>query len=393
MSILAGSGHSSLDDAYQAGRAAAAAALTPLNSHAPRLTIAFTTDNYDQAQVLSGIRSVIGGAPLIGCCSGGLLTPQGIVSTGAAVLALYDEDLDVTLMMAQGLGASPALAAERVAEQLEAKIEPFQEGRHNLALMLIDGLTGALSIDTALETTTSILGPLCTVFGAAAGDSLKFGQTSLFSNDQICGDAISAALVTTAAPIGIGVRHGWMPIGRPLAITRSEANVIYEFEGKPALDVYRELFPAQDITAESFRDITPFHPIGFCQANGEFLVRLPYQANADGSIACLGMLPPHSLAHIMRGTPESLLDAAQAAAECALEGLGGKDIAAAIVIDCVARPPLLGDQTSTEVERIRAVLGETTPFIGMYSFGEIAADEGPACYRNKTVAICAIGRN
>jgi hypothetical protein len=392
MSILAGSGHSSLHDAFLAGQAAATAAIAPLCKQAPRLSIAFTTDHYDQAQVLSGIRAVIGATPLIGCCTGGLITRQGAVSAGVAVLALYAEDLDATLMMAQGLHATPEAAAERVAEQLEAKIEPFQNGKHHLAFLLIDGLTGALSIDTALETTATILGPLCTVFGAAAGDSLKFGQTNLFSNNQISGDAISAALITTAAPLGVGVRHGWKPIGRPLAVTRSEANLIYEFEGKPALEVYRELFPGQEITAENFREITPFHPIGFYQANGEFMVRLPYQAYPDGSIACLGMLPPHSLAHIMYGTPESLIDAAQEAARHAVAQLEGHAIAAAIVINCVARPPLLGEQASTEIERICAVLGEDTPFIGMYSFGEIAADEGPVCYRNKTVAICAIGQ-
>jgi hypothetical protein len=57
----------------------------------------------------------------------------------------------------------------------------------------------------------------------------------------------------------------------------------------------------------------------------------------------------------------------------------------------VTRPPLLGDKTATEITRIRDVLGHETPMIGMYSFGEFAADGAPVAFHNKTIAICAIG--
>jgi hypothetical protein len=42
--------------------------------------------------------------------------------------------------------------------------------------------------------------------------------------------------------------------------------------------------------------------------------------------------------------------------------------------------------------RIQAIVGQDTPLIGMYSFGEVAAAEGPVCFHNKTVVVCAIGK-
>lgn len=392
MTILAGSGSSNLDDAYEAGRHAAAAAVAPLHGRTAGLALVFTTDDYDQAAVLRGCRAITGSTGLIGCCTGGLITRQGILSAGVAVLALAGDDLEVTLAMEPGLSARPALAAEGVAEQLEMRLPPHGSGKTGLALTFTDGLTGALAMDEAIQTATTVLGPLCPLFGGAAGDSLKYDRTSLFIDDQIANDAIAMALLSISAPIGIGVRHGWDAMGQQTVITRSAANVIYELDGRPALDAYRDLFPDQQITVENFREFTRYHPIGFPQANGEFLVRLPLDVSPDGSIACVGMLPSHAIAHIMRGDPESLLAAARLAARRAVAALEGQEPAAAIVIDCVTRPPLLGESTSAEICAIREVLGEQTPIIGMYSFGEIAADDGPVCFHNKTVAVCVIGR-
>lgn len=393
MTILAGSGSSHHTDAYQAGQESAAGALAALAGYTPQLVIVFTTEHYDQAAVLQGIRASTRTIPLIGCCTGGLITAQGILERGVAVLALYGDDLEVALALEPDLSTRPAEAAQRVAEQLEDYLAPPTSHKRSTALIFTDGLTGGLTMDTAIDNVTTIFGPFCSLIGGAAGDNLQYHQTSLFVNERILGDSIALALLTTAAPIGIGVRHGWQPIGQPCVITRSTANVIYELDGRPALDVYRSLFPHSELTLQNFREFTRYHPIGFPQATGEFLVRLPLQANADGSIVCLGMLPEYAVMYIMQGDPVSLLTAAEAAAQQAMAALEGVPVAAAIVIDCVTRPPLLGSSTAAEIDRIRAIVGTDTPIIGMYSFGEIAADTGPVCFHNKTVVVGVIGKH
>ncbi len=393
MTIIAGSGSSRHTEAYQAGRLAAEAAVAPLQGHVPRLIIVFTTEPFEQADVLRGIRAITGPAALIGGCSGGLMTAQGIDPAGVAVLALTGDDLEVALALEPGLSSRPHLTAERAAEQVEDYLAE-QEGsnRQSTALLFTDGLTGMLAVDMALQSASAVLGPLCPIVGGAAGDNLHYKQTYLFADEQIESDAVALALLTSSAPIGIGVRHGWKPVGRRLVITRSSGNIIYEIDSRPALEIYRELFPQADITAETFREFTRYHPIGFPQLGEEFLIRLPLEVHPDGSIACAGTIPENAVAQIMVGSPDSLLDAAEAAATQAVAALAGSPIAAAIVIDCVTRPPLLGAEVGTELTRIQAIVGHDTPLIGMYSFGEVAADEGPVCFHNKTVVVCAIGK-
>lgn len=391
MTILAGAGSSHHIEAYQAGRLAAAAAVEPLQGCLPEVLIAFTTDQYQQGEIIRGIRSITGSAALIGCCSGGLITAQGIAPAGVAVLALWGDDLQVTLALEPGLSTQPRLTAERAAEQIEAHLPAIGSGKQSAALILADGVTGTLAVEEALASVTTVLGPLCPLFGGAAGDGLKFAQTWLFADESLQSDAIALALLTTAAPIGIGIRHGWRPVGRKLLVTRSFGNVIYEMDNKPALNVYRELFPEAGITVETFPAFTRYRPLGFPQASGEFLIRLPLSANLDGSIECAGTLPEHAVVQIMDGNSESLLEAAEMAACHAIAALNGRSVAAAIVIDCVTRPPLLGAAAATEVQHIRDVIGHETPLIGMYSFGEFAADTGPVCFHNKAVVVCVIG--
>lgn len=390
MSILAGVGASAHTDSAMAGGSAAREALANLGV-APRLLVVFTTEHYDHAVVLDAIRSATGTVPLLGCCTGGLIMPTGIMPMGVGLLALGGADFELALAIAPGLSTTPAASAETVAEALEAaQLDPAAE-RNNVALIFTDGLTGSLAMDAAIQSAAAVLGPLCPLFGGAAGDSLNYGHTVLFAGDRIMSDALVAAQISSAAPIGVGVRHGWRPASRRMAVTRSSGNLLYELDGRPALEIYRELLPNETITPDNFRMISRYHPIGFVQAGSEPLVRLPLAVTDDGALSCVGTLPGDAFAYIMEGNPGSLIEAAAVAAERAMAALEGKPPAVAIVINCVTRPPLLGDQSQAEIDRIRSVLGATTPFIGMYSFGEIAADDGPPAFHNKTVAVCVLG--
>ena len=44
----------------------------------------------------------------------------------------------------------------------------------------------------------------------------------------------AVAFGTITAAMGIGVRHGWMPVGEPMVVTKSEEHFIVELNGMPA---------------------------------------------------------------------------------------------------------------------------------------------------------------
>lgn len=390
MTALAGSGTNQLNDAYQAGFAAATQACAPLQGHQPTLVLAFTTDQYDQSEVVRGIRAATNNAPLLGCCTGGIISSDGPSTTGVSVLALWSDAMDVTLAIESGIQADPTTVAEAIAERIEPALRGAAGAASTVAIMLADGLTGSLT--EVVQHAASTLGPLCPLVGGGAGDNLQFRGTSQFINDEVRSDALAMALITSAAPIGIGVQHGWTPAGRALVVTRSEGNVVVEFDGRPAFTAYRELFPEAELTPENFSAFVIDHPLGLPQVSGEYLIRDPLRTRPDGAIECVASVPENAVAHIMHGNPQSLFAAAQAATTTALAALGDRPPLAVVVFDCVSRLLMLGPDAATEITVIRDVVGHDTPITGMFSFGEIAAAAtGGTLFHNKTVVVYAIG--
>ncbi len=392
MPILAGSGASRCDDAYDAGVSAASDALLALGSQEPTLVIAFTTDRYNADDLVRGIRSVTGAAPLIGCSAAQGICNSDLLRDGVAVLALGGSDLDVTVALATGLSKQVGQLGEWLEEQLDGNLLSFQDDTHMVALMLHDGLTGQLVIDTILQEVASLLGPMCPLVGGGAGDSMRFQRVTQFVNDQIANDALALALLCSKAPIGIGVRHGWTPDSRGLVVTRSEHNIVYELDGKRAIDAYREIFPTEDLPVDNFGLFGLTHPLGLAHLRDEYLMRVPLRTRPDGAIECGGNVPENSMVYTMQSTHDSLLSAAQAAARQAVDGLGGRPAAAALVFNCVTRPMILGDDTQTELDVIRSIIGAETPIVGMTSFGEIATDGGLTAVQGITVVVCVIGK-
>lgn len=386
MTTHAATGASQIEHSYDAGFAAAQQACTQLAPHSPTCLIAFTTDAYDQAAVVQGIRAASQQAPLIGCCAGGIISNAGTYTHGVVLLALASDDLKLDLSLVAGVKADPGRVADQLADQLEAVLD--NPSNQQAALMLVDGLAGTLT--DFVQHATAAFGPLCPLVGGGAGDSFQFKQTYQFVNDQVISDGAAVGLLQSPTPMGIGVQHGWEPAARGLVVTRSEGTIIYELDGRPAFAVYQELFP--DLTVENFGRFVIDHPIGLPQINGEFLIRDPLRTHPDGSIECIASVPKNVVAHIMHGSHETLFNAAQLATKRALAALNGPP-AALIIFDCVSRLAMLGEAAATEVQRIREVAGLDVPVVGMFSFGEIAAAEtGGALFHNKTVVVYAIGQ-
>lgn len=393
MTVLASSATSRADNSYEAGHQVATQVLTSLQGTMPEIFITFITEQYNQSEVLHGICSVTGSVPLIGCCAGGVIGGEGILKKGVGLLALHGAGLQTQVALQTGLRQLPGPTATRAIEQIEAYLPGPADKQSATVLVFSDGLTGGATIDEALQSAYAMLGPLCPIVGAAAGDDLHFQKASVFVNDQVVDDGFAVALVRSSTPLGIGVCHGWHPIGPRLVVTRSERNIAYQFNNQPAFDVYRQVLPELELTLESFHEKVHFYPLGLPQVNGAFLVRVPVQAHPDGSIEFLADLPENTVANILEGSRETLLQAAQDAACRAVEALGGRPPAAALIVDCASRPPLLGDAVTAEIEQIRAVLGHTTPILGMYSLGEIAPNAGVVAFHNKTVVVCVIAQS
>ena len=105
---------------------------------------------------------------------------------------------------------------------------------------------------------------------------MEMAHTTLFHANRlgtrIGGNQVIGVAMSSVAPFGIGVFHGWQSVGDAVLITKSVGNVIHEIDEGPALDRYLRLHDAPADLAddpEAFTQFAATHPIGISRRNRE----------------------------------------------------------------------------------------------------------------------------
>jgi hypothetical protein len=238
----------------------------------------------------------------------------------------------------------------------------------------------------------SVVGEGVALTGGLAGDAGQFTET-VVGVDAIPRSHLVAAVGFDGnhVRIGHGSAGGWDEFGPRRSITKSQGNVLYQVDGKPALDLYKRylgeeadglpgtalLFPMR------IRD--PLHP--------EYeLVRtvLAVDHEAD-SMTFAGDMPQGWVAQLMRGNLDRLSVGAADAARQAAAGIGERD-GVAILVSCIGRRLLIGQRAVEEVEAAGAELVPSMPRLGFYSYGEISPHGGTGICQlhNQTMTVTVI---
>lgn len=77
--------------------------------------------------------------------------------------------------------------------------------------------------------------------GGLASGASQPGQNALFLNDQVFSSGLVTAVMSGNLHIDSIVAQGCRPIGRPVCVTKCDRNLIYELEGRPAVEVLQEI--------------------------------------------------------------------------------------------------------------------------------------------------------
>jgi hypothetical protein len=191
--------------------------------------------------------------------------------------------------------------------------------------------------------------------------------------------------------VSAGSAGGWDIFGPERTITASKGNVLYELDGRPALELYREylgeradglpatalLFPlairrARDATPRTVRTVLGIDELG-------------------QAMTFAGDVPEGWHAQLMCANRDRLVDGAmQAAQRSALPA--SVDPQLAVAISCVGRRLVLGERTEEEIEATLEALVPGAQLVGFYSYGEIGPHpEGHCDLHNQTMTITAIG--
>jgi len=379
-----GVGSSTAKVSREAGIEAATAALRGAD---PKLLVVFVSPVHDLQALLAGIRTVSPATPLIGCSTAGEIATDGPSDASVVVTAIGGTGYSVATRVARN--ASRDL---REAGAYAASCANGPAGENQILLLLTDGLGG--DQQEVVRGAYSVVGGSVPLVGGCAGDDLAMRKTFQLFDGEVLEDSVLAAAITSDAPFGIGVQHGWGRVGAPFLVTASSGTRVFALDDRPALDVYLERLEAPDDARTDPAAFTRFaltHPFGLSRRSGEE-VRFIAEANfEDRSIGCIAEVPQGGLAWIMEGDADSVLEATAAACTQAVDGLSGRAPLGFLAFDCIARRGVLGDGgIRQEVERISSY-SQGAPIAGFYTYGEIARIRGVSGFHNQTLVVLAFG--
>lgn len=208
------------------------------------------------------------------------------------------------------------------------------------------------------------------VTGGLAGDGAAFKTTEVGLDEPPATRRVAAVgFYGRDLDIGYASIGGWDVFGPERVITKSNGNVLYELDGTPALDLYRNyLADFFDRPGGALMFPLSIRPPGTPEEN--CIVRTVMEI--DEARKCLifgGDVPEGYTAKLMRGNMEHLIDGAARAATHASQH-DGKSWDLAVLVSCIGRKLLMGQRISDETEAVAEALGRT-PIIGFYSYGEI----------------------
>ncbi len=358
-----------------------------LGGDAPDLLVAFASPHH--AAHCDGIPSLarqrFPGALLVGCTGGGIIGDAREVEDGpalsltAAVLprvALAPLDVDMTSLPSPDAGVAGWRAIAGAAPEAEPSFlllaDPFTMDVHQL----IAGLDSAY--------------PGAPKFGGLASGGRRAGENRLFLGTDVRRSGAVGIAFSGEVTVDTVIAQGCRPIGRPMVMTRCHESLLQGLDGRPPLEVLRELhgsLAGRDrelmkhsllLGLEMREDRVEYEP-------GELLVRNILGADQEtGAIAVGAELRPMTVAQFV------LRDARTAEEDLRRmldrrRGVTGGPPSGALLFSCLGRGAGLFGRPDHDTDLFEEKLGPT-PLGGFFCNGEIGPVGGTTFLHGYTSA-------
>jgi hypothetical protein len=233
-----------------------------------------------------------------------------------------------------------------------------------------------------------------TIFGGKAADDLALESTFVFTNKK-SKDCALVALIIDEDKIDVrGIATcGWNAIGTTKTVTKSEGNIVYTIDGKPALDMLMN-YLGVEIKQEDNRDIVAFlnswyYPLQVERENADPVIRTAMFANSkDRSLICSGNVPQES--KIKFSLPPDFDSIEKVVEECkSIKDNEQQQADALIMFSCVSRYLSFGMVMKEEIEQVQSIWD--APMAGFFSYGEYGKSKtGKNEYHNNTCCLVAL---
>ena len=219
----------------------------------------------------------------------------------------------------------------------------------------------------------NLAGPDITMFGGMAGDDLSFSGTWVFTNDKSTDNGM-AALVLDESKIELNglAFSGWRPMGVFRTATKSEGNLIYTIDDRPALEMYLHYLghevSSTDDQLDFFDKIGVHYPFQIERKNREPKMCNPIGYDKEkNALICESDVPQGS--RLRFSTPPDF-DIIQTVIGKAgeLKNELHAEADALLIFSCAGRLSALGPMAQEENDGLSSVWN--APMAGFYTYGE-----------------------
>jgi hypothetical protein len=336
----------------------------------PDLVFCFCAPDIDLGRYAAvRVSTVFPGATVIGCSTAGEI---GVGGASDGLVSLLGLSFGNTVVRAHRVpldhhgrsAASGRLAGGlMLSDGSPAAVLPFIPGL-GVDGSGVDGSAFVHGLRAALPAGTPMIGGM-------AADGRRFGRTFTILNGQVYTDqAVAVGLYGESLRVGTGSASGWTSFGPTRRVTGVDGPVLTTLDRKPALQLYCNYLGDKARELPSSGLLYPLAVVGEGDSACTGLIRSIMGVDWDaGTLTLAGALAPDSLVRLMHTDNQRLINGAQLAAEQVAAGSAGQ--AAVLLVSCVGRREMLGDDIDDEIEAVRTVFPAGTPIAGFYSYGEI----------------------
>jgi hypothetical protein len=339
------------------------------------------SDMRDDDPALRAVVQAFSGSALIGCSTAGEILNADVFDGSLSVAVARFERTLLAVETEPVGGSDSGYVGLTIGKRL-------RERGDDLAAVFVLG-NGLVVQGTALAVgLTEGTGGSAVITGGIAADGTRFERTWVLVDGHLSASHVTAVgFYGTAVEVGFGYNGGWTGLGPERIITRSEGNELLELDNLPALELYKTYLGDR---AAGLPATALLFPLAIKPYEGaRELIRTALSVDESRqSMTFAGDVPEGSIAQLMRGTAEWLVDAARTSA-CEAR-LPGDEPQLAIAVSCVARRLYFGQRVAEEVEAAMSGLGPTNSLVGFYSYGELSPVSGSCALHNETMTITTL---
>ncbi|MEI8080724.1 MAG: FIST N-terminal domain-containing protein [Actinomycetes bacterium] len=346
-----------------------------------------------EAQRLAPRARVVGSS----CC--GVVGCEGVSESmhDVAIMAIRGAD-ELAVASVDGIyGSNSRQQSALLAEELKAA-----NPKINMVLFLASGID--IADDECIAGFQDVLGPDVTVFGATSADNMKGIASFQVIDDQVFEHAAWAVgFADPTLEVITQATHGFMAVGDPMIVTRSEGNRIIELDGRPAWAQYTSRLGVPETA--TCGDTIPIGALAealpaelAAEYGNDHILRVVTKRDDDGTMHYATTCPEGTALWLTVRDEDRIFSDMDRMMTQMTERAAGREIVAVFHADCLARGRFLFNRVMKEelVSRMQYPLskdGRVPPWLGIYGFGEFARLGDANTYHNYTTAIYALVRS